>query len=383
MPKLNTCLKRRILGTGFFALAAIAIASGGPATGAAAFRFSLDNQQVVPPGASSHYGECVGVLGDAEAVLSVICVHNVHQATGAALRHGARGENGSTIFTFPTGEDPVANIPLTPSELADLVLDRLYIVIYSDLYPDGELRGQVRVQRPNDAEQLLFNPTPTQVVPPVTTSAKAFCGFSFEPDELDQFLVVCRHTIDHPTGAVLRRGAPGTNGPVVVDLGSGQSPILLLLPVAPADRAAFFDDLRAGMLYLEIRSSDFPNGELRGQIRGCWASEHTLCLNRGRFSVTMSVTLPVLLTFPANAIADSPDAGQFFFLRPDNREIAIKILNGCGVNDRYWVFFAGTTNVNFTIEVKDTLTGASWSRHHPAGVTTDTVLDTNAFATCP
>ena len=49
--------------------------------------------------------------------------------------------------------------------------------------------------------------------------------------------------------------------------------------------------------------------------------------------------------------------GLFWFFAPGNPEVLIKVLNGCGVNQNFWVFYAAATNVGFTISVRDTLTG--------------------------
>ena len=43
-------------------------------------------------------------------------------------------------------------------------------------------------------------------------------------------------------------------------------------------------------------------------------------------------------------IPSAPDSGLFYFFGASNLEMLIKVLNACGLNDRYWVFFAATTN---------------------------------------
>ena len=37
----------------------------------------------------------------------------------------------------------------------------------------------------------------------------------------------------------------------------------------------------------------------------------------------------------------------------------VEVLDACGLNDRFWVFTAGTTNVEWTLRVVDTRTGRS------------------------
>ena len=77
------------------------------------------------------------------------------------------------------------------------------------------------------------------------------------------------------------------------------------------------------------------------------------------------------------------DSANFWFLEPSNLEFLIKVVNGCGLNDRYWVFFAGTTDVEFTVNVTDARTGQQRSYINPLGQPANAVTDTQAFATCP
>ncbi|MGK2858456.1 MAG: hypothetical protein ACSLFQ_14745 [Thermoanaerobaculia bacterium] len=75
--------------------------------------------------------------------------------------------------------------------------------------------------------------------------------------------------------------------------------------------------------------------------------------------------------------------GLFWFFGADNPELLIKVLNGCGVNQRYWVFYSAGTNVGMTINVTDTTTGATKTYTNPDLTTAAPIQDTNAFATCP
>ncbi len=76
-----------------------------------------------------------------------------------------------------------------------------------------------------------------------------------------------------PYAAEIRRGAAGSPGPVVYVLPatSFTSPIRGDTDPAPAGGptgfvSSDFADLQAGRLYVNIRTSVFPSGEIRGQI---------------------------------------------------------------------------------------------------------------------
>ena len=78
------------------------------------------------------------------------------------------------------------------------------------------------------------------------------------------------------------------------------------------------------------------------------------------------------------AVQITRDAGYFWFFSPDNVEIIVKTLNGTGINGHYWVFYGALSNVEFTLTVTDTETGAVKSYENPLG-TFASVGDTEAF----
>jgi hypothetical protein len=71
--------------------------------------------------------------------------------------------------------------------------------------------------------------------------------------------------------------------------------------------------------------------------------------------------------------------GLFWFFAPSNPEMLVKVLNGCGVNERYWVFLAAGTNVGLTVRVRDTVSGRTWQRENPDSTPLPTVQDTAAM----
>jgi hypothetical protein len=79
----------------------------------------------------------------------------------------------------------------------------------------------------------------------------------------------------------------------------------------------------------------------------------------------------------------SDDSGLFYFFNPDNWEMLIKVLDGCPVNDRFWVFYAATTNVEFTVTVTDIQEDEVSTYFNPLNNAAAPVQDTEAFATCP
>jgi hypothetical protein len=98
------------------------------------------------------------------------------------------------------------------------------------------------------------------------------------------------------------------------------------------------------------------------------------------FGGRRGIALPV--TIPDGGLARSHDSGLFEFFGGDNWEVLVKVLDGCGFNDRFWVFGCATTNVEYTLTVTDTRSGAVRTYHNPLGRAADALNDTAAFDTC-
>ena len=116
----------------------------------------------------------------------------------------------------------------------------------------------------------------------------------------------------------------------------------------------------------------------------CAENARTLCLNDDRFHVDAFFRTPSQIgEASAVPIPSAPDSGLFHFFGPNNLEMLIKVLDACGLNDRYWVFYAATTNVEFAVRVADTHTGRVRTYYNPLNRPAPPVQNTSAFATCP
>jgi plastocyanin len=113
------------------------------------------------------------------------------------------------------------------------------------------------------------------------------------------------------------------------------------------------------------------------------SSDTTLCLSEGRFLVDATWTRPDGSSGVAHAVTLTADSGYFWFLDQDNVELAVKTLNGCSVNGRFWLFSAGLTNLQVDIHVTDTTTNQSRTYSNPQGHAFQPITDTSAFSSCP
>lgn len=142
-------------------------------------------------------------------------------------------------------------------------------------------------------------------------------------------------------------------------------------------------------LDLDVRfTCGFP-GEIRSLFdlaaaAPCVGNATTLCLNDDRFKVTMAFRpRRQPLQNAKVAVQGTADAGLFYFFDPAAWEVLARVIDGCGINNRYWVFIASTTTVEYTITVTDTLRNKTKTYKNTQGRPAAPVQDTSAFATCP
>ena len=118
----------------------------------------------------------------------------------------------------------------------------------------------------------------------------------------------------------------------------------------------------------------------------CIPDDNTFCLLDGRFQVQVEFSTfddpdPALASTVDDVTAN--DSGLFYFFNPDNWEFLVKMVDGCGFNNRFWVFAAATTNLEYTLRVTDTVDGCVQTYFNPLGQAAPAITDNSAFATCP
>jgi hypothetical protein len=157
------------------------------------------------------------------------------------------------------------------------------------------------------------------------------------------------------------------------------------------------DALMQGMVHRDGRGGQLNADDLAGvrflyaeDLGLCTPDAATLCLgqgaNAGRFEVTVDWRTQDDTTGQGMADPLSDRAGLMYFFNPNNIEMLIKVLDGCSQPEQlrgYWVLFAATTDVEFTLTVEDTQTGFSKEYFNPLGQPADAVVDIPAFTICP
>ncbi len=114
----------------------------------------------------------------------------------------------------------------------------------------------------------------------------------------------------------------------------------------------------------------------------CVASTTALCLQSQRFEVSATFRADDGQAGMAQAVPLTSDTGYLWFFAAANVEAVIKVLDGCALNQHFWVFAGGLTNVRTAITVTDTQTGIPKTYVNPLDTEFQPIQDTAAFA-CP
>jgi len=109
-----------------------------------------------------------------------------------------------------------------------------------------------------------------------------------------------------------------------------------------------------------------------------------VCLNGGRFLVEVGWRDFVGRRGAAQlSPAFSGDSAVFWYFQPENWEMLVKVLDGTGFDDHFWVFAATASNVEYVLRVTDTLAGRARSYHNPSGQTAAALTETGSFPVVP
>jgi len=131
----------------------------------------------------------------------------------------------------------------------------------------------------------------------------------------------------------------------------------------------FFQSNQAGATFTGLYDNAFLASGDSGLILG----------GSGRFLVKASWETPQPQTGNGHAQLLTGDTGYFWFFNPANVEVVVKVLDGCALNNRFWVFAAGLTNVKVVLTVTDRFHGTVRTYTNPINTQFAPIQDTAAF----
>ncbi|MCB0664853.1 MAG: CHRD domain-containing protein [Saprospiraceae bacterium] len=184
---------------------------------------------------------------------------------GAHLHSGLVGSNGDVVADLTTMVDGnvISGSVDATSFLSDLMDGNIYLNIHTENNPDGEIRAQLNMWSGITADGWLAG---EQSVPAISTAGLGLMAVNLDPSRQNMTVwAVTDDLSDQLMAAHLHLGSQGMNGGVWIDLTPGISDDNINLIQADFDPANIIDFL-SGNVYLNLHTSNYPDGEIRGQV---------------------------------------------------------------------------------------------------------------------
>jgi hypothetical protein len=103
-------------------------------------------------------------------------------------------------------------------------------------------------------------------------------------------------------------------------------------------------------------------------VSGCVEDDRTLCLLNHRYRASVDWhDQHNDVSGKGFAVPRTDQTGTFWFFDPRNVELVVKVLDGTLFNGKKWVFYGALSDVEYTLTVVDTVTGARKQYHNRPG----------------
>lgn len=235
----------------------------------------LDGDQVTGGSASNATGTGTVVITkvppDLPPIVIIVRVHvEVTGLSGAAvaahLHFAPPGQSGTIALTLVESANGFdGTVSIGKAAFDQMVMGGSYLDVHSAAFPDGEIRGQLTTAD----TQFTGYAAASHVVPPVTATGKADAEVRIQADGTLAYHVKYTGLSGPATGAELRSGLYGVNGPLLANLQQTQAGSSGSFDGITASLSAVqLARIRAAGSYLLITTAMHPTGEIRAQIIG-------------------------------------------------------------------------------------------------------------------
>jgi hypothetical protein len=248
----------------------------------------LTGAQEVPPNTNPGFGNATVTFDSArQNVIVAITVANLGAPINNFHIHEApAGTNGPVVVNLIGLGGTFTNGVMTGTfAIAPAVADRLlanpsnfYVNVHTTALPGGAVRGQLGYVS-GGAVTYAAELRPGNEVPPVNSSAYGSAFITFDP--ITNYIAwdARANGIANATLSHIHRAAAGVNGPVVINFATsaaqiangrtvGAGPVTgsQSANLTPADLTNLSTPSGAAGYYVNIHSTAFPGGEVRGQL---------------------------------------------------------------------------------------------------------------------
>ncbi len=198
------------------------------------------------------------VTGLSGPVTGAAILESRRGTTGGALKSLELYQAGNKFYGVLTGTD------LPPAMIAKMLNGETYINIFTEANPNGEIRGQLELEKELSMQAVLNG---NNVVPEVTTNAYGIASVKLSPDNSRLQIKAQFGDLTNITGVFLAMARPGNNGSNVLDLTTFLSGNRINAVLNTADLPLLeTDSLTADNIYMYVTTSQHAGGEIRGQL---------------------------------------------------------------------------------------------------------------------
>lgn len=184
--------------------------------------------------------------------------------TGAHIHVGAEGTKGGVVFNLTNqvvNNKINSSFAITKAQLKTMLEGGYYVNVHTTANPGGEVRGQLKLDAP---ESFIVVASAAEEVPTNSSAGQALASITYNPGNNIIAIKMLATDMTGPiTAAHFHKAAVGVNGSVVQNLGTFLNGTTINTKFKAG---TYIDDLRSGGLYLNLHTSMFPGGEIRGQI---------------------------------------------------------------------------------------------------------------------
>jgi hypothetical protein len=248
----------------------------------------LTGSQEVPPNTNPGFGNATVTFDASRQNITVtITVANLGSPiNNFHIHENPPGLNGPVVInliglggTFVNGT-MTGTFPVAPA-VADRMVQNprnFYVNVHTVALPGGAIRGQLSSVT-GGAITYAAELRPGNEVPPANSTAYGSAFVTFDPIRQTIAWEAHANGIASPNVSHIHRGAAGVNGPVILNFatspsqipngrtnGSGPVTAAQTANLLPADLQNLSAPATAAGYYVNIHSSAFPGGEVRGQL---------------------------------------------------------------------------------------------------------------------
>lgn len=350
---------------------------------------------------STSYGKLVAFELDFESGAARYVMQATGDPSDTVLYFGVASEPGTgalLVFYFDSAENRTALGRLRPGSFRPQLVTHLPATYDSanmaKFSPGGVLYvllGESYLYR----QTLATLDTVTGAVSPILTfSSPGFLsGFGFDPVSGKLFLSgtescdpVCTWFLDTLTVPQHQRERVLENTSYIAGdpLFNGDGEMLVMATNfyrIQGQTLAFFSDALRVPTPFGLGFMPLFTGSPAAGTQGCLPSSSRGCLQNRLFAVEASYDATAYggTTGLAMAQLESDESLKFSFFSPENLEVFVKVIDGCGYNGHYWIFASGLTSLSVTLLVTDTVGGAVFIHNNNSGHVFRPVLEIEAF----